>query len=656
MSRRLKCWHLEQQSHVQRRAAPKRMVSSPEKARMGAAISGAAAAGQCLLVRGAVMASETEKNDQPEPETAAGVKRRRLLRFGTLITAFTGASAISALGSSSAHAAPGDKNPSTDYVPIAQKGAASGVATLDLGSKIPPVQLPDLSTAYAPVLMEGKGLVRKGDLVFNVMDYGAVGNGVVDDSASCQTAINALPEHATLIFPGRHYIPGNLTVNKKYITLAGPGTLLDGKLVIGTTGTREDQFWNITNLTFERSKPRVAGSYGIELLKTRRGTIQNNVFLNMDKAIYVSPLPTAISHDTAQVKIFKNEFANVNFAFYVDRADTVSWTHTSDCKFLANTVNVAYITHIYAKSIDGLVCADNVFFFPSYSSPDTAARAAKKNNIYVGQSDWLVIRGNNCFESGEEAILLDMAKHFTISDNLIAWPGQKGPYDAVKFTGANTPNGMITDNVVSRFSGNAIGVYTSGYGTIVAKNNLCEYDASTGTYYGTPPLNTFAHFGIYQSAASTDTLIESGNETTGGIYNVLKDSIISGVRLNQDVGIAGSKAAVSVTAANTPVFSMRSNRGGTTLFSGILLIEVKNAESESGNLSSYLFHVSRHPLGASITKVSEHGLLAGGSANHPSFTFTVDTAGKLFASPVGSTSGTFYFYATYQGNLRLLKP
>jgi hypothetical protein len=98
------------------------------------------------------MVRETRNDEQATPETGAGVKRRGLLRFGTLITAFTGASAISALGNNSAHAGPGDKNPSTDYVPIAQKGTASGVATLDAGAKIPSTQMPDLSQSYAPAI------------------------------------------------------------------------------------------------------------------------------------------------------------------------------------------------------------------------------------------------------------------------------------------------------------------------------------------------------------------------------------------------------------------------------------------------------------------------------------------------------------------------
>ncbi|MGX9900061.1 right-handed parallel beta-helix repeat-containing protein [Arthrobacter sp. SA17] len=82
-------------------------------------------------------------------DTGTSIKRRGLLRFGTLITAFTGASAISALGTKTAEAAPGDKNPSNTYVPIAEKGVASGVATLDIESKIPSTQIPDLSATYA---------------------------------------------------------------------------------------------------------------------------------------------------------------------------------------------------------------------------------------------------------------------------------------------------------------------------------------------------------------------------------------------------------------------------------------------------------------------------------------------------------------------------
>lgn len=89
-----------------------------------------------------------DKANTVQPESA-GVQRRGLLRFGTLMTTFTGAAAIAAIGSEDAQAAPGDKNPPANYIPVAEKGVASGVATLDSESRIPPPQLPDLSAIYA---------------------------------------------------------------------------------------------------------------------------------------------------------------------------------------------------------------------------------------------------------------------------------------------------------------------------------------------------------------------------------------------------------------------------------------------------------------------------------------------------------------------------
>lgn len=97
------------------------------------------------------MASELANNGQRAGKDDAGVKRRGLLRLGTLLTAVTGASAISARGTTSAQAAPGDKPAPNTYVPLAEKGAPDGVAVLDANAKIPSTELPDLSAYYARV-------------------------------------------------------------------------------------------------------------------------------------------------------------------------------------------------------------------------------------------------------------------------------------------------------------------------------------------------------------------------------------------------------------------------------------------------------------------------------------------------------------------------
>lgn len=127
------------------------------------------------------MTSEAGKKALATRRNRAEVERRGLLRFGTLLGAFTGTSALSAFGADAAKAAPGDKTPPGNYVPIAEKGAASGVATLDIGSKIPVAQVPDLSAIYD----------RKGEIVIRPESFGAIGDGVVDDTGPVRGAFEA---------------------------------------------------------------------------------------------------------------------------------------------------------------------------------------------------------------------------------------------------------------------------------------------------------------------------------------------------------------------------------------------------------------------------------------------------------------------------------
>src|SRR5687768_10325606 len=129
-----KCWNIAQQILAPTVSAPRCMSTSPPKGGADTAVVSAKTGSlRGCLGLGAAMAREIPKKELAGTDT--GVKRRGLLRFGTLVTAFTGASAISAFSANSAQAGPGDKNPPGAYVPIAEKGVASGVATLDVGSK-----------------------------------------------------------------------------------------------------------------------------------------------------------------------------------------------------------------------------------------------------------------------------------------------------------------------------------------------------------------------------------------------------------------------------------------------------------------------------------------------------------------------------------------
>jgi hypothetical protein len=127
------------------------------------------------------------------PALRGEVRRRRLLTSGSLIAAFTGVSTVSGIDTSGAYAATDDQSLRGAYVPLAEKGVASGVATLDADSKLPSAQLPNLAARF----------VGRGELAANVRDYKLA--GAVDDAAAITAAHAA---NKTVFYPMGDYSPG----------------------------------------------------------------------------------------------------------------------------------------------------------------------------------------------------------------------------------------------------------------------------------------------------------------------------------------------------------------------------------------------------------------------------------------------------------------
>lgn len=497
-------------------------------------------------------------------------------------------------------------------------------------------------------------LVSQKPTIVYVDKFGAVGDGVTDDTAAIQAAIDSVPGNAVFMLTGVHKV-STLYIDKVDWRLTGPGTILDGKIVIGhATGSTTNQFWFIDNVKFKHSTPLAEGSVSIEVLLSRRGTIENCHFDGAEKAISVPAFAGAVFHGTAQVKVIKNEFERVGYALYVDRLDEITWLHASDFKFIANTVNWARYKHIHCKSIDGIVIDSNVFFFRSYDTLDEF----KLQNIYIGESDWVIITGNNIFEAGYEGIQLDKPRHFTISNNLIAWPGQRDLASAVKLTGTTSLNGTITGNVISKFTRHAVQLDLGLSGFVRVSANLFEYTDNPGTYYGpslTPPtaaITSINHYGV--ANGSIAKVVDVGNELRGNLFNIHPGGIVARVGVLPDSGVSAIRTQVSVTAANTNIVKLSSSRDGTTIYGGLMFIEARNGSSDTGNNASYVLHVTKSPGGTLISQISAQGLTAGNSANWPSFTFSFDSAtNQLRASPVSNTSGSFYFYITAMGNVQL---
>lgn len=290
--------------------------------------------------------------------------------------------------------------------------------------------------------------------------------------------IITIPQGATINFT-------EIEITKKNVKILGGGRL-KGKIILNSSDDQQFNF-SIENVILSNTIP-------IEVKKGRRFKINNCVFENCDKAIYINPSADASFHSIAMANISHNEFIEVNYALYGEKYSGAIDLQVNDFIFADNTINKAYYSHIYLKEIDGIVIHNNTMFFPSYDQLNNT----KEYNIFIGSGDWIVISGNNLFESGYESILLENCKHPNISDNNVAWCGQRVPSSAIKLKSSNNLESCfkITDNNISLSSLHGIEIEKCKYGDI--KDNVISISLKNNPfYYGTTDLSTLTHLGTY---------------------------------------------------------------------------------------------------------------------------------------------------------------
>lgn len=73
---------------------------------------------------------------------------------------------------------------------------------------------------------EAEGCQPSGCAVLDVKSFGATGDGVTDDTAAIQLALDSLEERQTLCFPAGTYLLSGVTVTTRHIRLEGEHAIL----------------------------------------------------------------------------------------------------------------------------------------------------------------------------------------------------------------------------------------------------------------------------------------------------------------------------------------------------------------------------------------------------------------------------------------------
>lgn len=343
--------------------------------------------------------------------------------------------------------------------------------------------------------------------------FGAVGDGVSDDTEALQSTIDYLATigGGVLYLPAGKFSYTNILINSPHIKLTGPGTLLNGQLNIGDNQIRR-LFVEIDGITFgmedlsDESKA-IVGQNAHDVI------IRNAQFNNYGSAVYIAPIKTTHAQHCAAWKIHHCNFSNVNYALNIDRDPefTGDGYTTGDFGFTDNYVR-ANIYHVYAKGIDGFIFDRNVCFFPN----NKESSQIKVSNVYIRMGHYINIANSSLFEAGDWAVQLFECGEVNVHHNNIAWPGQLVQAGGVMMAwGAqnktSTVESIISNNIIDSPSGIGV-VAQDGVDNLIISNNRVLNFGSQDYYYGTNPLGTAYAVAVAGTAKNNYV---TGNMATG---------------------------------------------------------------------------------------------------------------------------------------------
>jgi hypothetical protein len=336
--------------------------------------------------------------------------------------------------------------------------------------------------------------------------FGAVGDGVVDDTAVFAKMMNSLDDtkRNTIYLTQNYYT--SILVNKRNVTIVGGGTIT-GSVTIDTPlvgNTQPDSNFRIQNVEFEKG----ADNFAIRFIKARVGKISNiDVSNDFTYAIYYNESST-YSQKTAKITI-SQAWLRGDYGIYLSEnnfALGAADMQVSDCQFYNN------ITNIHLFHVDGFIESNNTMFLPGSNSESVV----KERNIYADYINWGKFgSGSNYFEAGLESIYMSHFQNTIINNLSIAWCGQR-----IASSGIKLVNGDVSDGeaVISSVNNITImfptlhGIETDEHMSDLSINDIVIRSAGVSSYYyGVENLSAMDHYGIYVPVFDSDQNVSVEN-------------------------------------------------------------------------------------------------------------------------------------------------
>ena len=354
--------------------------------------------------------------------------------------------------------------------------------------------------------------------------YGAVGDGVTDDTQSLLDCINASKANGKFVLMCAKNVykidqveteDYKITGNVKFMKIVSKSII--NPVIYGSIELKSD-FWSISNGIFNGENS------GIIISNGRYLEIKNNIFIGSNIAIDIKG--NGNFHDIGSCKILNNVFNEVNIG--INTSYLNSWTEISDILINGNVFNTCISNAIKSTGIDGMKITDNYMFM------HTGAGYTGINIEITGISNFIIISENSFFTSGKEQIKIEKSGNINICNNHITDSGYAITSDAIVINSADVI--ICNENNFYRISGESclkIGNVTD----LIFRNNFLD-----NRLYTVAPDPVSSANKIFVSG-NCENIPSISNKGTAGYkiaYNVTKDIPISDTPITISVDISGN--------------------------------------------------------------------------------------------------------------------